>query len=71
LVHQEPHHNGEVFLFRYFSYIWSTPKTELLMLRLINTLIVGFIIIWGLDNIPNFMTYLIIGAVALFFLKGK
>jgi hypothetical protein len=41
------------------------------MLRLINTLIVGFIIYWGLINIPNFMVYLIIGTVALFLLKGK
>jgi len=41
------------------------------MLRLINTLIVGFVIFWGLTNIPNFMVYLIIGAVALYFLRGK
>ena len=59
------------FLFRYFSYIWFSPKTELLMLRLINVLIIGFIIVWGMTNIPNFMTYLIIGAIALFFLRGK
>jgi|Laugresu1bdmlbsd_1035121.scaffolds.fasta_scaffold01155_17 hypothetical protein len=41
------------------------------MLRLINVLIVGFIIVWGMTNIPNFMTYLIIGAIVLFFLRGK
>jgi len=41
------------------------------MLRLLNVLIVGFIIFWGLANIPNFMTYLIIGGIALLFLGRK
>jgi hypothetical protein len=41
------------------------------MLRLLNVLIVGFIIFWGLTNIPNFMAYLIIGGIALLFLGRK
>lgn len=41
------------------------------MLRLINALIVGFIIIWGLNNIPNFIAYLIVGLIVMSFLKSK
>jgi ABC-type polysaccharide/polyol phosphate export permease len=39
------------------------------MLRLVYALIVGFLFVWGWEHIPNFMAYLFIGAVVLFFLK--
>jgi len=41
------------------------------MLRLLNILIVGFIVVWGINNIPNFMGYLIIGLIVLFFIGRK
>jgi hypothetical protein len=39
------------------------------MLRLIGAFIVGFIVVWGFQNIPNFFGYLFVGLVTLFFLK--
>jgi hypothetical protein len=41
------------------------------MLRLLNVLIVGFIVYWGYANIPNFLGYLIVGIIVLLFLGKK
>jgi len=39
------------------------------MMRLVYALIVGMIVVWGFNNIPNFFGYLFIGMLTLFFIK--
>jgi hypothetical protein len=39
------------------------------MLKLIGAFIVGYLVVWGFQNIPNFFGYLFIGVVTLLILK--
>lgn len=36
---------------------------------LLSALIVGFLFVWGLENIPDMMVYLLVGTVVLFIVR--
>ena len=38
-------------------------------MKLIYALLVGMLVVWGFNHIPNMFGYLFVGMVALFFIK--